>query len=373
VTRDRKLIAGFTAIAVAAATAVGLHVAQATPPLETVSRQVTLQQPGHLSVTFLGDTMLADGAKTALDANGYDWPFQLSHAVLGADFTIANAEAPISDRTVVANPLKPFSYAASSLAAPALARAGVDALGLANNHAMDLGPAGMVDTVNNVGAAGVATFGAGLTLKSAQRPLLLRSPAGTLAVVAIGENFGKNSTATDSHPGTLALSAATVQRGVDVARAAGADWVVAYVHWGDNYQPVVPEQRAYAQAFAAAGYDMVIGTGPHVVQPITMVAGMPVAYSIGNFSFGSPGRYKFFHALGYGLALRLDLSRDRAARISVTCLATDNAVVAYQARPCTQAQSSQLFPTVSTQLTPLGADTALLNCDCLGRPPRRRT
>jgi poly-gamma-glutamate synthesis protein (capsule biosynthesis protein) len=372
VTRDRKLILIFTLFAVTAATAVGFHVANATPPLETVSAEVTLQRPGQLSVTFLGDTMLADGAKPALDANGYDWPFQFAHTVLGADFTIANAEAPITDRAVVANPLKPYSYAVSPQAAPALARAGVDALGLANNHAMDLGPAGLVDTATHARAAGMATFGAGPTLKSAQRPLLLRSSAGTLAVVAIGENFGKASTATSDHPGTVALSPANVQRGIDVARAAGADWVVAYVHWGDNYQPVVPEQRAAARAFAAAGYDMVIGTGPHVVQPITMVAGMPVAFSIGNFSFGSPGRYKSFGALGYGLALRLDLSADKAASISATCLATDNQVVDYQMRPCTKAQSAELFPTVSRQLTPVSADTARLNCGCLWSATRRR-
>ena len=59
------------------------------------------------------------------------------------------------------------------------------------------------------------------------------------------------------------ISPATVRRGAALARAAGADWVIAFVHWGENYQPVNAQQRAAAQEFAAAGYDMVVGSGPH--------------------------------------------------------------------------------------------------------------
>jgi hypothetical protein len=337
----------------------------AGPRVDTIEQVVPIQSGTAMSVVFLGDTMLADGAQAQIDAHGHAWPLQRVAPVLDADFAIANAESPISANSHVSDPLKRYSYVTAPPAAAALAAAGVDALGLANNHVMDVGLPGLRDTVKNAHAAHLVTFGAGTGLKPAARPLLLRSPAGTLAVVGIGEDFGTRSTAAVGHAGTLALSPEAVQRGVDVARAAGADWVVAYVHWGDNYQPVVTQQRAWAVAFAKAGYDMVIGTGPHVVQPITMVRGMPVAYSIGNFVFGSPGRFESYGAKGYGLALRLDLSSTRKARISATCLATDNAKVDYQPRPCTDTEAGDLFPTVSPRLTRVSVSRASLHCACL--------
>jgi hypothetical protein len=365
VTRDHKLVAVFTVLALSAAGLVGAHAVSAGPKVNTLERVVPLQSPTTMSVVFLGDTMLADGAQDKIDAHGYAWPLQRVGPVLDADFAIANAESPISAITHVADPLKQYSYVTSPPAAAALEAAGVDALGLANNHVMDVGAPGLRDTVKNAHAAHLATFGAGIGLKPAARPLLLRSPAGTLAVVGIGEDFGTRSTADVGHAGTLALSPEAVQRGVDVARAAGADWVVAYVHWGDNYQPVVAQQRAWAVQFAKAGYDMVIGTGPHVVQPIAMVRGMPVAYSIGNFVFGSPGRFESYGTKGYGLALRLDLGTTHKSRISATCLATDNSKVDYQPRPCTAAEAGDLLPTVSPRLTRVGASQATLLCVCL--------
>lgn len=363
-TRDRKLVALFSVLAVMAGTFVGVHVATAGPAVHAVSRTVTLQDPASLTVQFLGDTMLGDAAQPDLDRNGYQWPLQYVAPLLSADFSIANAEAPISARTGFADPLKDYSYASSPAAARALAASGIDALGLANNHANDLGPLGLADTVANARRQGMATFGAG-RLPLAERPLLIRSPAGTLGIVGIGENFGSRTTAGTTQAGTVVLSPRAVQRGVDLARAAGAEWVVAYVHWGDNYQPVVPQQRAWARVFADAGYDMVIGTGPHVVQPIKVVRGMPVVYSIGNFVFGSPGRFASFGMKGYGLSMQLELARHQPIGVSATCLRTDNDDVNYQPRPCTPQQAAELFSTVSPRLSIVG-NKAFLRCACLG-------
>src|SRR5690606_40420202 len=75
------------------------------------------------------------------------------------------------------------------------------------------------------------------------------------------------------------------------AREAGADLVVATIHWGVEYQlaPNV-EQEAMAQALAESGQiDLVVGTHPHVPQPYALLDGGPdgsgmwVAWSLGNF------------------------------------------------------------------------------------------
>jgi cyanophycin synthetase len=217
--------------------------------------------------------------------------------------------------------------------------------------------------------SGIDTFGAGPNLARAEQPLLLRSELGTVAVVGLGENFGSSTKARDASPGTAVLSPESVQRGADLARAAGADWVIASVQWGDNYLPVNAEQRLWAQEFAKAGYDMVIGAGAHFVQPVEMVGGMPVFFSVGNFVFGTPGRFANWGVEGFGLIVEVDFGPDTTPTVSARCLQTDNAVVAFQPRPCSVEQARQVLSGLHPSMT-VTDDGGVLRCDCLIRKDR---
>ena len=79
-----------------------------------------------------------------------------------------------------------------------------------------------------------------------------------------------------------------IHRQIEQAREQ-ADVVVVSAHWGvENTHEVTDGQRAFAQKLADWGADIVIGTHPHVVQPIETVTSsdgreVPVAYSLGNF------------------------------------------------------------------------------------------
>lgn len=159
----------------------------------------------------------------------------------------------------------------------------------------------------------------------------------------------------------------TVRRGADLARAAGADWVIAKLHWGDNYAPVSAEQRYWAQQFADAGYDMVVGSGPHIAQPIEFIGSMPVVYSVGNFVFGTRGRFADYEVPGLGLAVGVELSPDGVNELSVRCLLTDNEVVSYQPRPCTAEEAAAFLPTLHPDLA-LQDDVGVLPCRCFTRP-----
>ncbi|GAA4081884.1 CapA family protein [Nocardioides kongjuensis] len=336
-TRDRILIAVLAGSAVATGCAVGLHLASAKgPDVATVDAHPTPQQSGSLSIDFLGDTMLGDGAQPLLDRHGYDYPLTKVTGQLDADYTIVNLETAITTATQPAIPGKQYSYASSALGLDALHRAGVDATSLGNNHSMDYGSVGLADTLAALNRSGLAGFGAGSTLADAERPLLITSSSGDVSVISLTEDFGFASTATTDHAGTVAFSARSVQRGVDLARAAGAEFVVAYVHWGDNYAPTNNQQRYWARMLVDAGYDLIIGTGPHSSSRVELVDGVPVAYSIGNFVFGAPGRFDTYGLLGVGLAVRLTVE-SQGASLRLSCLRTDNDVVRYQPRPCAPA------------------------------------
>ncbi|MEO6199779.1 MAG: CapA family protein [Cryobacterium sp.] len=342
---------------------------QSKPTVESVSGPSVFGSVDVLNLQFLGDTMIGDGAVPLVAAQGYDAPLNGVRPLLDGDFVIANAEAPIGLQTVPANPGKAYSYNSDPEAAAALRRAGVDALGLGNNHSMDMGLPGLQDTIKFASANDLLTFGAGADLTEAERPLLVRSTLGTVGIVALGENFGQASKASAGNSGTVVLSPATVQRGIDLARTAGADWVIAYVHWGDNYQDTNAQQRYWAKMLVAAGYDLVVGTGPHTSGPIEFIGSVPVAYSIGNFVFGAPGRFASFGKSGIGLSLNVKLSRSAPTSISVRCILADNFVVDFVPQACPDAVTRAVMPRVNPRLY-VYDNAGHMDCDCL-RPVRK--
>lgn len=370
--RDHRLIAVFASLAVLATGLSGAGVVLAEPsPVQAVSRDVPTGPDGRVRVQFLGDTLVGDEVQLLIDqrAEGYDWPFDGIRDALTGDYVIANAEGPIGDRTQPWNPAKDFSYSSRPEVAGALARAGVDAVTLANNYAYDTRPQGLADTMRLLDEVGIPSVGAGPDLVRAEQPLLLRTEFGTLGVMSIGESFGHR--ATEAEGGTLVLSPEAVRRGHALARAAGADWVVAAVHWGGNYARIDGAQREFAEAFAAAGYDLVIGHGPHSTQPIEYVGSTPVIYSIGNFVFGTPGRWATNGVPGLGLSVELELSAASTPTLSVRCLVTDNIVVGYQPRLCDPAEARGFLPTLATDLE-LRGDVGALPCPgCFVREPVR--
>ncbi|MCY4455662.1 MAG: CapA family protein [Chloroflexi bacterium] len=296
-------------------------------------------------ILWLGDTLLADAAEPHLAANGYAWAFDRMRPLPHADYVIANAEGPITTETAVDDPSQRWSYAARPEAASALAAEDVSTTGLANNHAVDRGPTGLADTVKHLEAAGVATLGAGADLDAALRPLIVETPHGRVGVVAFAQGGGVRKNAGEHRPGIAVLTRCNAAEGAQRAREAGARWLVAFVHWGANYADVLHSQRAQAAILAAAGFDLAIGHGPHVVQPVEVVEGMPVVYSLGNWVFGTPGRFSD-DAPGVGLMATTAFGPDGLEALRLHCIRTDNDEVAFQPRPCTRTQADAVLRTV---------------------------
>ncbi len=291
--------------------------------------------PAELSVTWLGDTMLGDEAQPLIDRLGIDWITQRVPPP-EADVVVANLEGPITRRTEVWDPAQRWTYQSDPSVAAALARAGVDVASLANNHAMDRGPEGLADTMTNLTHAGIRPIGAGASSAESQVPLLVSTPAGTLAIAAFAETDKGSG---PDRPGVRRLSRENLESANLMARRAGATWVAAFVHWGENYEPITGTQRQWAAAFGAAGYDLVIGAGPHLVQPIELVGRMPVVYSIGNWAFGTPGRHADFGVLGHSVMLTTKFSSDGLLTLTATCIVTDNQLTGYQPQPCASAEA----------------------------------
>ena len=309
------------------------------------------------TILWAGDTLLGDAAQPLLDRHGYDWPFARLAGALAADFMVVNLEGPITSDATPWDPGQRWSYNAQPASAAALAAAGVDAVSLANNHALDRGPDGLAATAGALAAAGLTGVGAGRDA-AAKRPRLIETPHGVVGVVAFGPEADFERRASSRRPGTIAPTGPAVARGIALARAAGARWVVAFVHWGENYAPIDATQRRAARRFADAGYDLVVGHGPHYAQPIEVIGRMPVFYSLGNFVFGTPGRYSA-SAPGVSLLLTTVVDADGIHAAELRCLLTDNRRIAFQPRLCPGAEARAMLAALHPDIA-LTGDVATL-------------
>jgi poly-gamma-glutamate synthesis protein (capsule biosynthesis protein) len=211
----------------------------------------------------------------------------------GADLTVGNLECVIvgasrassggPDRGGAGPPLRAPPFAVAGLS-----DAGFDILGLANNHALDLGGEGLSETAFHLGAAGIDVIGAGPVDDPAPQPLIQEVSGIRLAFLAFNGLPDSPAVLPDAGWSPVEWNRDRAVEAVAAARDR-ADAVIASVHWGYEYEMRVdPAQRDAARALLEAGADLVIGHHPHVVQAIEVNAGRAVAYSLGNFVFDQP-------------------------------------------------------------------------------------
>ncbi len=212
-----------------------------------------------------------------------------------ADLFLVNLECPFTDS---ADKLpKNFNFRARPELVNTLLAGGVDVVSLANNHMMDYGPQGLVDTLMTLEQAKIPYFGAGRTLAEARRPALVT--VGGVRFAFLGYFFlGTRNIeppqvyATETTPGVAGHFAdiAEMERMLRediLAARAQADVVLPFFHWGieSTYDPQ-PYQLQLARVAIEAGAAGVLGSHPHVLQAMEVHQGAPAIYSLGNFVFG---------------------------------------------------------------------------------------
>lgn len=341
----------------------------AAPDAPCVSSPLPTGPEDPFRILWAGDTLLGDAARPMLEARGYDAAFERVLPLLGGvDLRILNLEGPITDRHEPRDPEQRWSYDASPASAKAIARAGFHAASLANNHGMDRDAAGLLDTVAHLRDAGVQPFGGGPDLSSARAPFVVGTPHGRVAVFGFYAQAKPDVVARPFLPGIVPANATEIDAALRTAERIGAEHTVAFVHWGWNYADVNRQQRVLARRFAEAGFDLVVGHGAHVPQPAERLCGATVFHSLGNFVFGTPGRFSREFP-GFGLVLVSELGPDGFSGFEVRCARTDNRRVHYRPGPCTEeearAAAAALHPDV-TFVDGVGRWTADLAADPRG-------
>jgi poly-gamma-glutamate synthesis protein (capsule biosynthesis protein) len=171
--------------------------------------------------------------------------------------------------------------------ASAIADLEIDIVTLANNHILDMGYGAAGRTADVLDRAGL--FCTGLSAEEDPDEPLIVEYAG-LRWAFVNFSYGSNNTASPApgDPRLNVISEKTVVSALERALSYEPDVTVAYLHWGLEYQySPARSQRNIAALCVENGADIVVGSHPHVLQPIEITSGdkgyAAVAYSLGNF------------------------------------------------------------------------------------------
>jgi poly-gamma-glutamate synthesis protein (capsule biosynthesis protein) len=243
----------------------------------------------YLTLAAVGDINLGNGPGAYMRRYGYRYPWRrVAPTLRGADIAFGNLECAVSRR---GSPVpKQYNFRGPPAALRRVAGfAGFDVLNLANNHSGDYGRLAFVDTLRFTRAFGMSPVGGGVNRRRALRPRVVRRHGLRVAFVGFSDRLPLSFYATQTRPGIAFASTPMIRRAVRRARRR-ADVVVATFHWGDERSRTAnARQRAFARTALRAGAHAVIGAHPHVLQPRHRRGRRIVAYSLGNFVFGTGG------------------------------------------------------------------------------------
>jgi poly-gamma-glutamate synthesis protein (capsule biosynthesis protein) len=212
----------------------------------------------------------------------------ITRTLRAADLTMVNLESAITTRGAPDEP-DDYSFRTSPRALDVLDRAGVDVIGLANNHSVDYGAVGLADTLRAVRGSPAPVVGIGRDARAAYRPHRVSVRGTDLAFFAANTKRERTSRRWAAGPDSPGIATAVDGRPRQLLRAVRSasrrdDVVVVYLHWGTESESCPgPKQRVLARALAEAGADVVVGSHAHELQGSGWVGDTYVNYGLGNF------------------------------------------------------------------------------------------
>jgi len=297
----------------------------------------------HPGATELHEPLVTDArqyVRLAEHANGripapvdftYVWGDSLALlARFRPDLGIANLETGITTSDTFW-PEKSIHYRMHPKNVECLLAGGIDCCVLANNHVMDFGRLGLIETLATLRDAGITTVGAGKDTADAVRPARFSLPGkGDVLVFGCADRSSGVPDSWRAGPNRAGvflledLSVATAEHVVEHIHRfrRSSDIVIVSIHWGDNWDSrVSAEQRLFAGHLVEYGDVAIVhGHSSHHTRPIQIVSNRLVLYGCGdllNDYEGIPGREQYKPALGAMHLVTISASSRQLERLEI--------------------------------------------------------
>ncbi len=244
----------------------------------------------EVELLFAGDAMQhAAQLKAAARTDGshdYSECFELLRPYVSkADYAVVNLEVPLGGKPYTGYPC----FSAPGEYAVALADAGFDMMLTANNHTLDRNTPGLLKTLDHLDNINVDHIGTYRNQAERDSVIPYIKEVGGIKLGFINYTYGTNGIVARGDGVVDYIDREKIHKDIVSTRKAGAELIVACMHWGDEYK-LLPNaaQKSLADYLVDEGVDLIIGSHPHVIQPIEMRKradgrNVLVVYSLGNF------------------------------------------------------------------------------------------
>lgn len=244
-------------------------------------------------IAFVGDIMLhGKQIKSAFNSELQIYNFDSYFEKINKDFNsfdylVGNLESPVAGKELGYGAYPLFNGPTEIL--ESLRRAGFDMVQVANNHSYDRGYQGLKNTLANISKNNIQQVGYHSDISQPEATIVTIDEIQiALISVTYGFNIGANQKSTGD--GILLTSQnEIIEQMIQKAQEQEVDSIIILPHWGSEYSRIESqEQVQLATRWIEAGASVVVGSHPHVVQPVREITSPNgnkgiVAYSLGNF------------------------------------------------------------------------------------------
>jgi len=242
-------------------------------------------------IIFAGDAMQhqAQIAAARCPDGSYDYSDcfkEIEPWVKSADYAVVNLETPVGSSNFTGYPC----FNAPAAFAHALHDAGFNMFLTANNHALDRHDRGLHATIDSLDAAGIDHIGTYHNALARDSILPMIKNISGIKVGFLNYTYGTNGISVSGDAVVDYIDRMLIKNDIAALRSGGAEIITVALHWGDEYHMVHNDlQRSLADFLVRQGVDLIIGSHPHVIQPmevrhnVDMGKDVLVVYSLGNF------------------------------------------------------------------------------------------
>ncbi|MDX9916411.1 MAG: CapA family protein [Gudongella sp.] len=276
-------------------------------------------EPSSLRIIAVGDIMFhIPQINSAADEEGgfnFEPPFTFVKSYIDeADIAIANLETVIASSGGPYRGFPRFNSPVETL--DALKSTGFDILTTANNHTLDQGKTGLINTINEIEKRNFVQIG---TSKTERKDYEIVEKNG-ISIAFFAYTYGLNGLDSLLSKDELSTMVNLIDKdrmadSILQARAEGAELIVVSLHWGYEYHTRASTiQRDLAEFLINNGTDIILGSHPHVVQEVELLetetnTGL-VIYSMGNFISNQRYETMGVSATENGLMVMIDIEKD---------------------------------------------------------------
>jgi poly-gamma-glutamate synthesis protein (capsule biosynthesis protein) len=246
----------------------------------------------RLTISAVGDISLGDhpvcagfGMRRAFGKKTQSVLGEVSHVLKGSDVCIGNLETVTSDVGLKPSWLSSYEMRGTPSALAFVKAAGIDTLGVANNHAMQHGREAFTDTVKQIEDAGISVMGLDEGGSTRLKNILHESGNSSI-VYSISTRPEEWDDSPDGVPYSLRKDNKKLIEEAKFLRQQCSGFLICSVHWGLEFLDYPgPDQVELAHQLIDVGVDVVFGHHSHVLQPVERYKNGLIFYSLGNFVF----------------------------------------------------------------------------------------